>query len=102
MWTIQFKMKQKPNVRWEVVIVPDKIMGNYWGMNEEAARAVNWKVFKIKRNQIAISDKVKGKRVRKIIQHEKVEYHNMRDRNQPYEIAHKGANAFEWHSWNIR
>ena len=92
----------KRKIKWEVVLVPDKYMKGYWGMNETAARALNWKGMKLKRNQIAVNDKLPGHRIKHIIQHEKIEYYNMRDRNQPYEIAHKGANRFEWETWNRR
>lgn len=91
-------MVNHKKIRYKVTVLPDKVMGRYWGMNHEAAKELHFKPLP-KKNELFISDRLKGMKVRKILLHEKVECYLMRNRNELYAEAHKVANHFEWQAF---
>ena len=86
------------DVDMNVKILPDKKMGNYWGMNHEAGKELKVKHCPPK-GTIYLSDKLAKNRVKKVILHEKVESWLMKNKKYKYNKAHKVANQFEWNSY---
>ena len=86
------------DVDMRIVVLRDKKMGNFWGMNHEAGKELGVKHCP-KEGTIYLSDKLSKKRQKKVILHENVESWLMKNKKYKYAKAHKVANQFEWHSF---
>ena len=79
-----------------IKLKPDKYMGNYWGMNHYAGKALHFKHTPPK--GIIYIDKILSKpEQRKVIVHEEIESYMMHNKHLSYPKAHKIANTFEQH-----
>lgn len=78
----------------KVLLKSDKFMGDYFGMNNDAAKALHYKHIPPK-NTIYIDKMLTKPEQRKVIVHEKVESYMMRKKHLTYPKAHKIANLFE-------
>lgn len=85
----------------KVKYLPDKKMGNYWGMNHEAGKELGFHP-NPPSGTIYISDKLPKNRLKKVIIHEEVEIHMMKGQHCKYAKAHKVANQLEWHSFESK
>jgi hypothetical protein len=68
-------------------------MGRYWGMNKQASHELNFHPSPAD-NEIFIDEKLKGRKKRQVIVHEKIEMYNMQ-KGMKYKQAHAIAEKMD-------
>jgi hypothetical protein len=80
--------------RFKVKVIPDEKMGQYDGMNHPAAKELHFSPVP-KKDEVYVSDSVKGLYKKQVIVHEKIEQWHMENRGLKYKKAHAIAEQFD-------
>jgi len=74
--------------------IPDKMLGDFWGMNFYADKELRHPL-KTKPDVVYVAASLKGRARRRVVAHEKIEAHLMRDGGLNYADAHKVAEKMD-------
>jgi hypothetical protein len=77
-------------MNWKIHKVGPKTLKDYDGMNFYAAKAMNFRGYPMRKNTILVDKRLKPKRMKEIIRHEKIEVKKMKE-GAGYWSAHRYA-----------